>query len=131
MLDVSSDTTTIEAFNVLMDDILREAEDGRRIVNDGSCLGCPRSVPRYSPSEIGGIREAVKDAKEVFASKLSLLEKDAEGPARKDALIKAVTEELKGFQNRGDPYDENSNAYNAALAKIIGEIPGSVKDMKI
>lgn len=121
----------IDAFNSLVNAIVTEARMARRIVNDGCCIGCPRSVPKYDSVEIGGIQEAMKDAKAVFASNVSLLEENIERAVWENVLIEAVTEELKSNQYGGDPYDNDTNAYNAAMSEIIKRIPDFIKGLAI
>jgi len=129
--DLKSVDNVISDFNLLIDVFLEGITERRKTVIGGRMLGCPTSIPRYSSVELDGIREAVEDAKAVFAGKIVLSAEGINGNVCKNELVELVSCVLENKKYYGDPDDPEPYAYNNAIDEIIKIILNFVKDLEI
>jgi hypothetical protein len=130
-VDLKVKNDPVSAFNHMADIVLEEAVERRKIVIDGTMMGCPKSVPKFGPDEMDGIREATENAKTVFAGKIFLPGEGVDRSVWEKEFVETLTKALEENKYYGDPEDSEPYAYNGALEEIMSRIPGFVKDLAI
>jgi len=121
----------IEVFNVLVEGILRETEEEKVAVIDGSCMMRPRLFSKYGPDECRGVQESVRDAKVVFSRIMRLSMGKADEEDWQNYLVAEAIEGLENEKYYGAPDDPEPYAHNCVLNEIIKIIPDFVKGLDI